>query len=312
MTGRPTRDTAAGRAYLDLRALARKHRRPTAELLQLYALEGFLARLQRSPQAHRFVLKGGVLLAAFDARRPTKDIDLAATGLANDTEGVRAAIQSVLRLQPAVADGLDFDPSSAKAQVIREVDEYSGVRVSVSCRLASARLDFHVDVNVGDPIRPAPSKVSIPRILGGEPLAVTGYPMSMVLAEKIVTAIQRGSANTRWRDFADVYVLSRCHPLEAADLTQALQTVAEHRLVALQPLRGLLSDFATPAQPRWAAWRRRLQLEDQLQASFMSLLEDLFDFVDPLLTSEGVGVDATWNPVAATWERRTVNEPNEP
>jgi hypothetical protein len=83
VTNRPTGATTAGRANLELRRLARARNRPTAELLQLYALEGFLARLPASPHAHRLVLKGGVLLAAFDARRPTKDIDLAARDLAN-------------------------------------------------------------------------------------------------------------------------------------------------------------------------------------------------------------------------------------
>lgn len=37
----PTRATAAGRAYLDLRNLARATRRPVDELQQLYILEAF-------------------------------------------------------------------------------------------------------------------------------------------------------------------------------------------------------------------------------------------------------------------------------
>lgn len=76
MTARPTRATTAGRAYLDLQNLARKQRRPTDELHQIYALEGFLARLAVSRYADQLVLKGGVLLAAYDTRRPTRDIDL--------------------------------------------------------------------------------------------------------------------------------------------------------------------------------------------------------------------------------------------
>ncbi len=180
MTGQPTRATVAGRAYLDLRKLAQQRHRPTTELLQLYALEGFLARLPLSAYARSFVLKGGVLLAAFNARRPTKDIDLAATDLSNDTATVRAAIQTVLRIE--TEDGLDFDLDSIDAREIREGDSYHGVRVNIPCRLASAKLNFHIDVNVGDPIWPAPAAISIPRILGGEPLRVDGYPIVMVLA----------------------------------------------------------------------------------------------------------------------------------
>jgi len=73
---RPTRATADGRVYLDLQNLARRQGRPTGELHQLYALEGFLARLARSRFLDHLILKGGALLAAYEIRRPTRDIDL--------------------------------------------------------------------------------------------------------------------------------------------------------------------------------------------------------------------------------------------
>jgi hypothetical protein len=70
---RPARDTTAGRVYLDLRRKARAEARGTDELLVLYVLERFLYRLSISEFRDRFVLKGGMLLAAFDERRPTRD-----------------------------------------------------------------------------------------------------------------------------------------------------------------------------------------------------------------------------------------------
>jgi hypothetical protein len=85
---RATKDTAAGRRYLNLQREARRTSRPTDELIQLYALECFLDRLTRSEFAENFVLKGGVLLAALDARRPTRDIDFAARAIDNDTNAV--------------------------------------------------------------------------------------------------------------------------------------------------------------------------------------------------------------------------------
>lgn len=75
--------------------------------------------------------------------------------------------------------------------VIRGEDAYSGVRVSMAATLLPAQLNIHVDVNVGDPIVPAPKQVRLPRLLGGE-IIVRGYPLSMVYAEKIVTAVARG------------------------------------------------------------------------------------------------------------------------
>jgi len=85
MKRRPTKETTAGQRYLALQRKARLTGRPTDELIQLYALEGFLDRLTKSQYTENFVLKGGVLLAALDARRPTRDIDFAARRLANDT-----------------------------------------------------------------------------------------------------------------------------------------------------------------------------------------------------------------------------------
>lgn len=85
----PSRDTQAGRAYNDLRNLARKQKRDPAEYIMLYALEGFLARLAASESAEAFVLKGGVLMAAFAERRPTRGIDFAARGFANKATHLR-------------------------------------------------------------------------------------------------------------------------------------------------------------------------------------------------------------------------------
>ena len=81
----PSRATIAGQAYLDLRRKARQDRRPVNELIQLYVLEGFLARLAQTPFAEQFVLKGGMLLAALGERRPTRDIDLQASATGADT-----------------------------------------------------------------------------------------------------------------------------------------------------------------------------------------------------------------------------------
>ena len=73
---RPTKATTSGQAFLALRSKALSAGRTTAEYLRLYALEGFLLRLANSSHRNRFVLKGGVLLAAYELRRPTADVDL--------------------------------------------------------------------------------------------------------------------------------------------------------------------------------------------------------------------------------------------
>ena len=160
----PTRDTPAGQAYNDLRNLARRDGRAPAEYITLYALEGFLSRLVVSEHAGEFVLKGGVLMAAFAARRPTRDIDFAATGFKNDTADVEQRVRSIIEVH--LDDGLEFDPDSLLGESIRDEADYSGVRVKVTAQLATAKVALHVDVNFGDPIWPAPTEAVLPLLLG--------------------------------------------------------------------------------------------------------------------------------------------------
>lgn len=295
---RVTRGTASGEAYLDLQNQARRAGRPTQELLQLYALEGFLARMAVSDVRESFVLKGGVLLAAYDSRRPTKDVDLAGLDLANDMDTVLSLVRLILAVAPPEQDGITFAADAGTAEVIRDEDVYSGVRVNVDARLASANLSFHIDVNVGDPIWPEPVTVSLPRLRGGEPIEVAAYPLHMVHAEKIVTAVQRGIANTRWRNFGDVWSLSRLHSLLADDLRTAASEVARHRGIALRPLVEVLDGFAPLADARWSQWRRRNH-SDHLPESIAPVLRDVIDFADPALAGAVAG--KAWDPYEGSW-----------
>ncbi len=293
---RPTRQTVAGRAYLDLQNLARRQSRPTDELQQLYALEGFLARVAASAYAERFVLKGGVLLAAYGARRPTRDVDMQGREMSNRIEDILEVVRDITAVH--LDDGLAFHPAHAKAETIRDEDEYSGVRVTLTATLAAARLSLHVDINVGDPIWPAPRTVALPRLLGGT-IQLSGYPLPMIYAEKIVTALQRGTANTRWRDFADLFLLSGQHPVSGDEVEQALAAVADYRQVDLMPLTDVLHGYALLAQARWAAWRRRQRLDDRLPEAFTEMLATVITFADPALRREITEQD--WEPEARAW-----------
>lgn len=258
-------------------------------------MEGFLARLAASPNAEDFVLKGGVLMAAFAVRRPTRDIDLAALGFANDVAEVGRRIRGVLA--SPVEDGLSFDLESVSAEEIREDAAYSGVRVRVVARLVSAVIALHVDVNFGDPIWPAPAEAELPLLLGGV-LRLRGYPDHMVLAEKIVTAIDRGEQNTRWRDFVDIAALTRTRQIAARDVREALDIVSAYRGVTLEPLAPLLEGMPSLAQRKWATWRRNQRLIESTPERFEGLLAECTAFADPVLSG---AASAHWDPEAREW-----------
>lgn len=306
MSPNPSRASTAGRAYLGLQALSRSSGRATDELLQLYALEGFLARLTRSPYRHNLVLKGGVLLAAFEARRPTRDIDLRAHAVSTQLDTARALVVQIAALD--IDDGLVFDPESARAAAIRDEEDYHGARVSLRGQLDRARIAFHIDLNVGDPIEPPAREVALPRLLGGEPIMMAGYPLVMVLAEKLVTAVQRGETNTRWRDYADLYRLTRQHDVDGAELFTAINHVTAHRQAQLLPLQEVLADYAELAQPRWQAWRQRHE-PDTLPVQFATVLNHVTRFADPILTAPSPP-NIEWR-AATGWQRHHEHGPRE-
>ncbi|MCA9552467.1 MAG: nucleotidyl transferase AbiEii/AbiGii toxin family protein [Myxococcales bacterium] len=266
------------------------------EVFQLYLLETFLDRLSQSPWREELILKGGVLLAAFGTRRPTRDVDLQATALDNSEDAVRTRVVEIASME--LDDGIVFDASSAKATTIRDEDIYTGVRVSMGAALATAQFSFHVDVNVGDPIVPPPVTVQLPRLLGGY-LGVSGLPLEMVHAEKIVTAISRGSANTRWRDFVDVVALAAKHSVRGDALVDSIRHVAEYRRVELLDLPAALGGLEIAADRRWPAWRRKQGLENTTPTAFAHLLADYLTFAEPAVSGAALG--AEWDPGAQAW-----------
>lgn len=129
MTPKPQHGSPDGDATLAISKLARETGADVQELQTLYVLEALLARIAASVYRDDFVLKGGVLLAAFAARRPTKDIDLQATAFSNDVEDVAERVRVIAKTD--IPDGVVFDCDSITASVIRDGDVggYAGVRV---------------------------------------------------------------------------------------------------------------------------------------------------------------------------------------
>jgi hypothetical protein len=121
----------------------------------------------------------------------------------------------------------------------------------------------------------------------------------MVHAEKIVTAITRGTASTRWRDFADVHALARRHPVDGTEITTAIREVARHRGARLTPLTTTLDGYGIIGQQRWQAWKRKQRLDDRLPGQFSDVVAAVVAFSDPVIT--GVADGQSWDPATGTW-----------
>lgn len=128
-----------------------------------------------------------------------------------------------------------------------------------------------------------------------------GYPIPMVLAEKIVTAAQRGITSTRWRDFADIYLLTGQHPLVAAGVRAAISAVANYRSSEVGSLRETLDGYAATGQSRWLAWRAKQNLDDRLPPRFADVLEPVLVFTDGISDIARVPDAGRWSPITREW-----------
>ena len=251
---------------------------PTEEYLVRHALESFLDRLTRTPHADDFVLKGGILLAAYGARRPTRDADAEALNTSLTIEHLTEVVRDVAALE--IDDGVVFDIETISIREIREQAEYPGLRVKVAVAIASWKGSVTWDVSTGDPIVPAPRRIDLPRLLG-DPIRLLGYAPETTIAEKGVTILERGRTSTRWRDYVDIVALA-AQGIDETELLQAAKAVAAYRSVALGPITPLIVGYGETGQEKWTAWR---------------LSEELDDVSEPLLDDQMAKVAAILDPV---------------
>ena len=301
MTPHPQRGSPGRNTLLALKRLARDTGKDVQELLTLYALEAFLARLAASKHQKGFVLKGGVLLAAYEMRRPTKDIDFHINHLASLSSKAQDVVREISQIP--LKDGVVFETNRLLASPIREADDYEGIRVKLEGSLDRSRLRIGIDMNIGDPIWPPPQTVSIPRLLDQHqpPINLLGYPLTMVIAEKATTFIERGIANTRWRDFADLYQIIHRHEIDGTECLASLMEVSRFRGVPVTPVRSLLRAVGEKGASKWVLWHRRAHRGDDLPEDMREVMETLANFFDGLFQSPS---PVKWDHLSGRWSQK--------
>jgi len=243
--------------------IARQSNRHFNDLLQHYALERWLFRLSRSAYAGRFVLKGALLLVAWNtpATRPTRDIDLLGR-IGNDLDLVRSVIAEIVQT-PVEEDGLVFDPDSITTERIAEDADYEGVRVKFLGRLGNARVAMQIDIGFSDVVTPTPCRVTYPSILDQPAAELLAYNRETAIAEKFEAIVKFGELNSRMKDFFDIWLLCSSFEFKGAVLAAAVQATFARRRTALEvePV-GLSDEFAhdPPKAVQWKAFVRRSRL----------------------------------------------------
>lgn len=196
-------------------------------VLQNYMFERFLERLSMSEYKNKFILKGGLLIAALVGidNRATMDMDATIRNYPINAESLTKAIMEICNVD--VEDNITFSFSGIDS--IREDDEYGGYRINLISEFEAIKTPLQIDITTGDAITPKEIPYLFKMIFKDDHIGIWAYNVETILAEKVETILRRGELNTRPRDFYDTYILVKTQIFEHSLFIEALKSTAKHR-----------------------------------------------------------------------------------
>lgn len=275
-------------------------------VLTRYAIERLLFRLSQSTEGKRYILKGAMLFVTWPEHifRPTGDLDLLGQG-DPDPAVIAAFFAQICRIE-VPEDGIIFDPATVKVDPVREDDKYQGARLSLTGILAKAEIRVQVDIGFGDRVHPAPRRQTFPLLLDGLPIPeLLMYPPETVVAEKFEAMLRFGEANSRIKDFYDIWITSRTFRFDLSTLAEAVRGTLQQRDTAIPTnIPIALSRFAQ-MEDKHALWDGFLARNPPTQAPppFADLLTELRAFFAPLFDAlaRPEGAHGQWEPDRGQW-----------
>jgi predicted nucleotidyltransferase component of viral defense system len=263
---------------------AREQKEPFDLVLIRFALERLLYRISISSHSGRFVLKGAMLFQIWsgEVHRPTRDLDLLGTGAP-----APADFEQLFRevcVQEVEDDGLVFQPETVSAERMKEDEQYEGIRLKLQALLASARIPIQVDIGFGDAVTPGVDHISYPVILDFPSPMLRTYPRETVVAEKFQAMVMLGIANSRMKDFFDIWSLARTYEFSGATLSAAIKATFERRQTPLPetPPLAFTPEFSQDRHKvtQWNAFLRKSKLVAE-ELSLVEVVAVLSDFLMP-------------------------------
>ena len=224
------------------------------------------------------------MLYAFDEflPRPTLDIDFMGTGISNDKSSIIDAFKEIAEIT-VEDDGVVFIADSIDASDIAVEKKYPGVRITVEAHLDTVVKELTFDIGFGDVIKPRPLSMEYPVIFSEmKAPELIAYSLETVVAEKFQTMIDRGEANSRMKDYYDLYRIILSHKFDENDLLSAIIATFDNRKTEYIPNHQLFSDgFANNPLlvQRWNNYRRKL--EDIKDVSFDTVMMVIGNFMKP-------------------------------
>lgn len=252
-----------------IRSLSKKKSADAQILLRNYMMERFLERISLSEHRDKFILKGGMLVAAMvgvDARS-TMDLDATVKGSNVNVSDVANLITEIVSVP--LDDGVAFQVN--KISEIMDEAEYPGIRVSMTAAFDGVITPLKLDISTGDAITPKEVRYSFQLMLENRSIDIWAYNLETVLAEKMETVITRATTNTRMRDFYDIYILEQLHgnTLNPHVLHDALLATAGKRetLTNLAEARDVFDEVENSPvmQQLWTAYRKKFSYAADLE-----------------------------------------------
>lgn len=277
---------------------ARATGRPFNDVLQYFALERFLYRLTKSSHANEFILKGAMMLRARNApdTRPTMDIDLLGKQF-NEPEQLLDCVRQTIRA-PVEDDGVLFLPETLSAEPITIDARYSGARIRFKGELDSARIAMQIDIGFGDPVYPAPERLTLSPILDFPAPRLLCYSLESAIAEKFEAALKLGGLTSRIKDLYDIQLLASRFEFSGPNLAEALRRTLNARDTDIEfPIEIFDLEFRRAKSTAWAALVKRIADADAPQ-DVGDVLELLERFLLPIAEalSDGKPPPQRWVP----------------
>jgi predicted nucleotidyltransferase component of viral defense system len=283
------------------------------ELLVVYGLERTIYRVAVSEYAERFTLKGGIFLYAFfegEFARATRDIDFLAKNISHNAEEIKTVFENIFSI--SCDDALRYDLNTLEVKNITEFKEYHGVNISIMAYLDRTRIPVSIDIGFGDVVYPNRVKMEFPVLLDMNVPEIYAYSIASVIAEKFEAIVSLGDANSRYKDFYDLYILAAQCDLCGTELREAVRETFKRRETGYDEIFAFSDGFITSEihQNRWKAFlRKKKALLNVDLAEVVALLRSLLlPIVDSIIGDKEFV--AAWNHESQRWEEiknETVN-----
>ena len=288
-----------------LKKQAIEEKKTMQDKIVMYGLERTIYRLSISEYAERFTLKGGIFLYALfngDYTRATTDIDLLAQCISNDIEEMKKVFKEIFSIK--CDDALRFDLNTLDVIYITEFKEYHGVKVSILGYLDKTKVPISIDIGFGDIVYPERMKMDFPVLLDMDIPKVYAYSINSVVAEKFEAFVSLGLANSRYKDFYDIYVLADRYNFDGTELMNAIKETFNHRGTSFDDIAAFEDGFADDETRlmRWNSFVKKkkafIKLGFEETVQLLKIL--LFPIVDAIKKNELF--ERTWSHEKKMWK----------